>query len=80
MGAAYVGLFEMGITFSLWLRALKLSPSPALVSNFVYISPFLSLVLLRFVLGESLLVSTFVGLVFIIGGIGLQQISSPKPG
>ncbi|MFW5701528.1 MAG: DMT family transporter, partial [Bacteroidota bacterium] len=48
-GAAYVGLFEMGITFVLWLRALNLSRTTAQVSNLIYISPFLSLAIINFV-------------------------------
>ncbi len=78
-GVVYVGFFEMGLTFLLWLKALGETRSPALISNLVYISPFVSLVFLRFILGEQLLLSTFVGLVLIVGGIGLQQIFSQGP-
>lgn len=52
-GAAYVGIFEMGITFVLWLKALKLSKTTAQVSNLIYLSPFLSLVLIHLVVGEK---------------------------
>ncbi|MCK4413301.1 MAG: DMT family transporter [Candidatus Eisenbacteria sp.] len=72
-GAAYVGLFEMGLTFVLWLRALKLSRTTALVSNLIFLSPFVSLVLLHFVVGEHIYSSSVIGLVFIIGGIALQR-------
>lgn len=72
-GAAYVGLFEMGITFVFWLKALKLSRTTAQVSNLIYLSPFASLVLIRFVVGERILPSTIIGLVFIVAGIVLQQ-------
>ncbi len=37
VGAIYVGIFEMGITFIIWLRALKLSKTTAQVSNFIYL-------------------------------------------
>ncbi|MGA2297329.1 MAG: DMT family transporter [FCB group bacterium] len=70
---AYVGLFEMGITFIFWLKALKLSKTTAQVSNLIYISPFLSLIFINFVLGEKILLSSFIGLVFIISGVVLQQ-------
>ena len=43
-GAVYVGIFEMGLTFVFWLQALRLSSSAARVSNLVYLSPFLSLI------------------------------------
>ncbi len=72
-GAAYVGIFEMGITFVLWLKALKLSRTTAQVSNLIYLSPFVSLVLIRFVVGETILISTIIGLIFIVVGIILQQ-------
>ncbi len=68
----YIGLFEMGITFVIWLTALKLSSSAAEVGNLIFISPFLSLLILYFVIGEQILSSTFMGLVLIVTGIGLQ--------
>jgi drug/metabolite transporter (DMT)-like permease len=73
LGAAYVGVFEMGITFVLWLRALKLTSSAAKVGNLIFISPFLSLVLIHLLVGEEIRSSTIVGLVFIMAGIALQQ-------
>jgi len=73
LGAVYVGLFEMGITFLLWLKALKLSKTTAHVTNLIYMVPFLSLVLIWFTVGETILPSTIVGLVFIVGGIVLQR-------
>jgi len=73
LGALYVGIFEMGITFVLWLKALKLSKTTAQVSNFIYLVPFLSLVVIHFSVGEKIFTSTIIGLVFIIAGILLQQ-------
>jgi drug/metabolite transporter (DMT)-like permease len=79
-GAVYVGIFEMGITFVLWLKALKLSRTTAQVSNLIYLSPFLSLVLIHFIVGETIMLSTIVGLVFIVAGIVMQQrVSRIKP-
>ncbi len=78
-GAVYIGLFEMGITFILWINALRLSVNTARVSNLIYLSPFISLVLIRFVVGEEILWSTVTGLVLIIGGILLQgYLRNPK--
>jgi drug/metabolite transporter (DMT)-like permease len=79
LGAAYVGLFEMGITFVLWLKALKLSNTTAQVSNLIYLSPFVSLVLIHFVVGERILFSTIIGLIFIVAGILIQQYYSRLP-
>ena len=71
--AVYVGVFEMGIAFVLWSRAMKKAENTSKVSNLIFISPFLSLVFIYFILGERILPSTYVGLVLIIGGLWLQQ-------
>jgi len=73
-GAVYIGLFEMGLTFVLWLAALRLSRTTAQVSILIYLSPFISLVLIRFLVGEKILLSTVVGLVFIVAGILIQKV------
>ena len=80
MGAAYVGLFEMGITFVLWLSALKLSENTAKVGNLIFISPFLSLVFIHFFVGEDILASTFIGLALIVAGLLIQQLKSKGTG
>ncbi|PLY02133.1 MAG: EamA family transporter [Desulfuromonas sp.] len=77
LGAGYVGLFEMGITFVLWLKALKLSVNTARIANLIFISPFLSLVFIRFLVGEEILPATFIGLVLIVAGLVLQQTGRP---
>lgn len=69
LAAAYVGLFEMSITFLLWLNALRKTTSTALVSNFIYAVPFLSLIYIGLVLHEPIQASTLIGLVMIAGGI-----------
>ena len=74
IGASYVGLFEMGITFVIWSRALKLSETTAGVSKFIYLSPFLSLAVIYFVLGEKILPSTIIGLILIVAGIIFEQL------
>ncbi|HLV77669.1 MAG TPA: DMT family transporter [Marinobacter sp.] len=71
--ALYVGIFEMGIAFVLWSLAMKKAENTAKVSNLIFISPFLSLVFIYFILGEVILPSTYVGLVLIITGLWLQQ-------
>jgi drug/metabolite transporter (DMT)-like permease len=71
--AVYIGLFEMGITFFFWLKALQLASTTAKVSNLVYLSPFLSLFLVHFILHEPVYYTTPVGLIFIISGIFVQN-------
>jgi len=72
-GSLYIGFFEMGITFVLWLYALNYSSTTAKVSNLIYLSPFFSLIIIHFVVGETILLSTVIGLFFIVCGIILQQ-------
>ena len=72
-GAIYVGLFEMGITFILWLSAMKLTDHTARIGNLIFLSPFLSLVFIHFLVGEDIFPSTYVGLTLIIAGLVVQQ-------
>lgn len=78
LGAVYTGCIEMSVTFVLWLLALKSSDKTAKVSTLIFVSPFFSLVFIRFVLGETVRVSTFAGLVFIVGGLLLQRRGSRR--
>jgi len=73
IGAVYVGIFEMGVTYVLWLKALKTTTNTARIANLIFISPFLSLVMIHFFVGEEILKSTLIGLVFIIGGLLVQS-------
>ena len=73
LGPVYIGLFEMGITFFLWMMAMNLTSSSAKISNLVFLSPFLSLVFIHFILGERLYLTTFVGLLLIITGILIEK-------
>ncbi|RQD66761.1 DMT family transporter [Desulfonatronovibrio magnus] len=72
-GAIYVGVFEMGITFVFWLMALRFSRTTAQVSNLIYLSPFLSLIFIYFFVGETIRISTIVGLVLIMAGLIIQN-------
>jgi drug/metabolite transporter (DMT)-like permease len=73
LSAAYVGVVEMGVTFVLWLTALRLSENTAKVGNLIFIAPFLSLVFIRAILGEEILPATYVGLVLIVAGVLYQR-------
>ena len=74
LGAIYIGLFEMGITFLVWLKALRAAKTTAHVANLVCLVPFLSLVVIHFVVGEEILASTTAGLALIVAGIVVQKI------
>lgn len=78
IGVCYVGLFEMGLTFVFWLKALRLSSTTAKVTNLIYITPFISLLIINLTVGEKIIPTTLIGLFFIIGGIVLQRVSGRK--
>jgi drug/metabolite transporter (DMT)-like permease len=78
LGAAYVGTFEMGLTFVLWLKALRLSRTTAQVGNLIFLSPLLSLVLIHFLVGEEIFPSTLVGLVLILAGNVIQGLAGRR--
>ena len=69
LGAFYVGLFEMGITFLIWLKALSYARSSASIAIYGNLTPFISLVFIHFLAGEEILISSIAGLTLIIGGI-----------
>ncbi len=74
----YVGLFEMGVTFVLWISALKATNNTARISNLIFTSPFISLMLLATIIGEEIHPSTLIGLVLIVIGLVVQQIKFGK--
>ncbi|MGF1835954.1 DMT family transporter [Photobacterium sanguinicancri] len=78
LAVSYVGLFEMGITFVLWINALKLTQNTARISNLIFISPFISLMLLATIIGEEIHPSTLVGLLLIVCGLVIQQFKGKK--
>lgn len=78
LAVAYVGCFEMGLTFVIWLQALKMAHSTQSVSQLVFLSPFLSLIWISLVVHEKIEASTMIGLVLIVGGILLNQFLGGK--
>lgn len=71
--AAYVGLFEMGITFLLWLTAMRTAERTSQLSMLIFLSPFMSLLLIYFILGEVIQITTLLGLSLICMGLYLQR-------
>lgn len=70
----WVGIFEMGLTFVLWLQALKLTQNTASISNLIFITPFLSMLLIRGILGEAIHPATMIGLVMIVASNLYQKL------
>jgi drug/metabolite transporter (DMT)-like permease len=71
--SAYCGFFEMGITFWLWLRAMQLAETTDRISNLVYFAPFISMVLLHFIIDEPVYYTTPLGLLLIIASVFYQN-------
>jgi drug/metabolite transporter (DMT)-like permease len=72
--AVYAGIFEMGITYLLWIRAMKLSSGNEKISSLVYIAPFLSLVFIHYFVGEKIYGTSLIGLTLIVTGILIQKL------
>ena len=70
----YIGTFEMGFGFYFWLKALQLSESPDKITNLVYLAPFISLIFIHFIVGETIYFTTLAGLILIVSGIIFQKL------
>lgn len=66
--ALHVGLFEMGITFLLWITALNRVTHTARVANLIFLAPMLSLVWIVWLLGEPVVWTTPLALALIVLG------------
>lgn len=66
---AWVGLVEMGITFLLWQQALRLSQHAARLGQLIFLSPFFSLLMIGAVLGETIYLTSWIGLGIIVSGL-----------
>jgi drug/metabolite transporter (DMT)-like permease len=73
-GSIYIGCFEMGITFIIWYRALKFATNTINVASLIYLVPFLSLIVIHFILNETIHISTIAGLILIVAGILLGKV------
>jgi len=73
-GTAYIGFFEMGITFFLWTKGMSLSTNKPKTSTLAYFSPFISFMFIALILGEKIMLSSIIGLLLIIAGILTQNL------
>lgn len=69
LSGMYVGCFEIGFPFIFFGLAMRKTTNPALVNQMCYLAPFLSLFLIAVVLGEQIVLNTYIGLALIVGGI-----------
>lgn len=72
-GGFYVGLFEMGLAFVLWMGAMKATTSTLRISSLIFLSPPLSLILIWMIAGEPVKAYTLIGLILILFGLWLQR-------
>lgn len=70
----YVGFFEAGISYIFWLKAMQLTSNNTKIGNLVFFAPFVSLVFIRLILKETIYTTTFIGLIFIVAGVLVQQL------
>ena len=70
---AWVGLIEMGVTFLLWQGALARTRNAGRIGQLIFLSPFVSLLLINFVLGERVHLASVIGLAGIVAGLLLSR-------
>ncbi|MFW6328353.1 MAG: DMT family transporter [Bacteroidota bacterium] len=73
-GGIYVGIFEMGISFVFWMKALQYARTTDTISNLIYLSPFISLFFIHLFVGEEIYFTTFIGLFMIVLGVLYQKL------
>jgi len=78
VASVYVGFFEMGITFLLWLKALKYSQNTSKTANLIFLSPIISLVFIHFIVGEKIENSTIIALFLILSALLLQRVKTKR--
>jgi drug/metabolite transporter (DMT)-like permease len=80
-GGVYIGIFEMGLAYLLWMKSLTLASTTAEVGSLVCLTPFIALLLVGLIVGEKIGTSTIAGLLLVVAGILLQgrlQLSGQK--
>lgn len=74
LGILWLGIVIDAVAYLLWALALKGVENTAKIANLAYLTPFLSLVVSAIFLKETIQLRAFIALLFIIGGILLQNI------
>jgi drug/metabolite transporter (DMT)-like permease len=74
----YIGIFEAGVTYVFWMKAMNHSSNNAKIANLIFLVPFISLIFIHFILKETIFITTFIGLLFIVAGIFVQQLDKSK--
>ncbi len=77
IGLLWLGIFPSGLAFLFWQLALKYGDT-AKMSNLIFLTPFVSLIYIFFLLREKILISSVIGLILIIVGIIIQSYNPKK--
>lgn len=67
--ATWTGLAEMGLAFLFWQLALRSTQRAAFLGQLIFLAPFVSLLLIHHVLGETVRASSVLGLGIIVAGL-----------
>jgi len=67
--ATWTGLAEMGLGFLFWQLALRKTRRAAFLGQLIFLAPFVSLLLIHHVLGETVHASSVLGLGIIVAGL-----------
>ena len=78
LSALYPGVFEMGLTFVFWLKAMELTEKTVRISNLIFLSPFLSFIFINLTLKEPIVWTSIAGLMLITSGILFQHYRAAK--
>ena len=73
LGMLWLGIVISAVAYLLWAMALSDSENTASIANLAYLTPFLSIVVSAIFLGEPIRIQAVIALVFIVGGIVLQN-------
>ncbi|NBI69343.1 hypothetical protein D1646_21770 [Pseudoflavonifractor sp. 60] len=76
-GVLWMGALSNGLSYATWAMAMDRG-DPAKLSNLAYLTPFISLIYIFFVLHEPIHWTSLAGLFFILLGVAVQMLPKPK--
>ena len=74
IGTCWIGTFEFGITYILWMNALKLIDKTIKITILIYSIPFISFIFISIFVKEKILFASIAGAALIVAGILLNKI------
>ncbi|SFQ13890.1 Permease of the drug/metabolite transporter (DMT) superfamily [Lachnospiraceae bacterium XBB1006] len=74
---AFNGIIANALPYLTWALALDIG-NTAIIANLAYLTPFVSLAVTHYVLGEKVTIYSFLGLFLILAGIGIQILMQKK--